>query len=320
MLKRSGRNFQLLVLFSIEQQLRANEKQVWQRLIRVLNHEVRNSLAPIYSMTESLQEMKLMGPLTPEQESLEKNILQVIEKRSLQLLEFVENYSAFSKLAPEKMAKVYPKDIVQRMQAIFPKLSIELNESVFPFLADAGQLEQALINLIKNAFEACESSKSSPEVQMLRQKNKNQTTINNIDSGQGIAINDNLFVPFYSTKPQGSWYRFFGAGEQMVLMAEQGSWQPTIITLVIFSVLSLWSAYAFSAAGLIIRLPFIRLALSLITLVYLVRGLAGFTLMSFTLKNNPMGRSPEFWLWSSLICLTFGIIHAIGLKKQWATL
>ena len=62
MLKRSGRNFQLLVLFSIEQQLRANEKQVWQRLIRVLNHEVRNSLAPIYSMTESLQEMKLMGP------------------------------------------------------------------------------------------------------------------------------------------------------------------------------------------------------------------------------------------------------------------
>ena len=219
-LNRSGRNFQLLVLFSIEQQLRANEKQVWQRLIRVLNHEVRNSLTPIYSMTQSLQEMKLMGPLTPEQESLEKNILQVIEKRSLQLLEFVENYSAFSKLAPAKMAKVYPKDIAQRMQAIFPKLSIELNESALPFLADAGQLEQALINLIKNAFEACENSDASPDVQMLwqqpfqenKQKNrqqshqqdKNQTTINIIDSGQGIANNDNLFVPFYSTKPQGS--------------------------------------------------------------------------------------------------------------------
>ena len=111
------------------------------------------------------------------------------------------------------------------------------------------------------------------------------------------------------------WYRFFGAGEQMALMAEQGSWQPTIITLVIFSVLSLWSAYAFSAAGIILRLPFIRLVLSLITLVYLVRGLAGFTLM-----NTPMGRSPDFWLWSSLICLTFGIVHAIGLKKRWATL
>ena len=112
-----------------------------------------------------------------------------------------------------------------------------------------------------------------------------------------------------------SWYRFFGAGEQMALMAEQGSWQPTIITLVIFSVLSLWSAYAFSAAGIILRLPFIRLVLSLIILVYLVRGLAGFTLM-----NTPMGRSPEFWWWSSLICLTFGIFYAIGLKKQWGKL
>ncbi|PKG83521.1 hypothetical protein CXF85_10985 [Colwellia sp. 75C3] len=112
-----------------------------------------------------------------------------------------------------------------------------------------------------------------------------------------------------------SWYRFFGAGEQMALMAEQGSYQPTVITLGIFSVLAIWAAYAFSAAGLIVRLPLLRLVLSLITLVYLVRGLAGFTLM-----NTPMGRSPEFWLWSSIICVTFGVIHAIGLKKQWSTL
>ncbi len=211
-LKRSGRNFQLLVLFSIEQQLRANEKQVWQRLIRVLNHEVRNSLTPIYSMTQSLQEMKLNGPLTEEQENLEKNILQVIEKRSLQLLDFVENYSAFSKLAPAKITSVYPQDIAQRMQAIFPALSITLNDSALPFLADAGQLEQALINLIKNAFEACAANKANPEVLMQCQQNidhnhpksQPQTIINIIDSGQGITNNDNLFVPFYSTKPQGS--------------------------------------------------------------------------------------------------------------------
>jgi hypothetical protein len=112
-----------------------------------------------------------------------------------------------------------------------------------------------------------------------------------------------------------SWYRFFGAGEKMALMAEQGSYQPTLITLGIFSVLALWSAYAFSAAGLIAHLPFTRLVLPLITLVYLVRGLAGFTLM-----NNPMGRSPEFWLWSSAICLTLGIFHVIGLTTQWAKL
>jgi len=218
-LKRSGRNYQLLVLFSIEQQLRANEKQVWQRLIRVLNHEVRNSLTPIYSMTQSLQEMKLNGPLTPEQETLEQNILQVIEKRSLQLLDFVENYSAFSKLAPAKMSQVNSQDISQRMQAIFPTLKVTLNDNLLPFPADAGQLEQALINLIKNAFEASGSDVSDeqvPQVEMQWQQslgrrsgqgssaNKQRTIINIIDNGQGIANNENLFVPFYSTKTQGS--------------------------------------------------------------------------------------------------------------------
>jgi len=205
LLKRSGRNYQLLVLFSIEQQLRANEKQVWQRLIRVLNHEVRNSLTPIYSMTQSLQEMKISGPLTAEQEALEKNILQVIEKRSLQLLEFVENYSAFSKLAPAKMSAVSPQEISLRMQAIFPTLSVSLDSNLKPFSADAGQLEQALINLIKNAFEA-NDQKPEVEMQYLQtlQQSKLHTIINIVDNGQGIANNENLFVPFYSTKAQGS--------------------------------------------------------------------------------------------------------------------
>jgi nitrogen fixation/metabolism regulation signal transduction histidine kinase len=206
-IKRSGRNYQLLVLFSIEQQLRANEKQVWQRLIRVLNHEVRNSLTPIYSMTQSLQEMKLTGPLTPEQAVLEKNILQVIEKRSLQLLEFVENYSAFSKLAPAKMLRVTPQYISQRMQAIFPKVLIKFGSNLLPFSADAGQLEQALINLIKNAFEAAGTdvvNKEGVQVEMQWQQSPSRTVINIIDNGQGITNNDNLFVPFYSTKTQGS--------------------------------------------------------------------------------------------------------------------
>ena len=74
----------------------------------------------------------------------------------------------------------------------------------------------------------------------------------------------------------GSWYRFFGAGEQMALLSEQGSIQPTLITSVIVLILSTWSLYAFSAAGVIFKLPFIRLALVLITFIHLVRGVAGF--------------------------------------------
>jgi hypothetical protein len=112
-----------------------------------------------------------------------------------------------------------------------------------------------------------------------------------------------------------AWYRFFGAGEQMAVLAEQGSYKPTIITSVIVLVLSVWSLYAFSAAGIIFKLPFIRLALVLITLIYLVRGIAGFFLIL-----SPMGRSPEFWVWSSVICLSFGIVHLVGLKQEWASL
>lgn len=109
-----------------------------------------------------------------------------------------------------------------------------------------------------------------------------------------------------------SWYRFFGAGEQMALMAEQGDSYPTLVTLAISAVLFTWSLYALSAAGVIKRLPLIKTALVAITSVYLVRGAAGFAFVS-----EPIGRSPEFWVWSSAICFVIGIIHMIGLKKQW---
>ncbi|MEW6982702.1 PAS domain-containing sensor histidine kinase [Colwelliaceae bacterium 6471] len=198
--KRSGRNYQLLVFFSIEQQLRENEKQVWQRLIRVLNHEVRNSLTPIYSMAQSLQEMKLQGPLTKQQLQTEKNILQVIENRSSQLLEFVDNYTAFSKLAPPTPKEISANDVDKQVQAIFPALQIPAHQN-FTLNIDIGQLEQALINLIKNAFEA---SAADASVKMLWRAQNNHVHIDIIDSGKGIANLDNLFVPFYTTKSKGT--------------------------------------------------------------------------------------------------------------------
>lgn len=111
------------------------------------------------------------------------------------------------------------------------------------------------------------------------------------------------------------WYRFFGAGEKMAILAEQGNIQATLITSGIALILSIWSLYAFSGAGLIIRLPLVKLALTLITMVYLARGLVGLFFIS-----SPMGRSPEFWLWSSVICILFGIVHLVGLKQQWSHL
>ncbi|WP_133468667.1 hypothetical protein [Paraglaciecola marina] len=111
------------------------------------------------------------------------------------------------------------------------------------------------------------------------------------------------------------WYRFFGAGEHMANMAEQGMMQPTLITLGIASVLMIWALFAFSGAGLIKGLPLVRLALVAITSIYLLRGVAGFYFVT-----NPIGRSPEFWVWSSSICLALGLLHLAGLKQQWLAL
>ncbi len=111
------------------------------------------------------------------------------------------------------------------------------------------------------------------------------------------------------------WYRYLGAGEQMAVMAEQGSIQPTIITAGITSVLVIWALYAFSAAGVLIQLPFTRIVLVLVSAIYLLRGIAGFFLI-----YNPLGRVPEFWFWSSSICLIIAVIHIIGLKQAWPTL
>ncbi|MCL1050581.1 hypothetical protein L2755_13220 [Shewanella abyssi] len=111
------------------------------------------------------------------------------------------------------------------------------------------------------------------------------------------------------------WYRFFGAGEQMAVMAERGSLQPTIITSAIVVVFFIWSVYAFSAAGVISRLPLLQLVLIVIGTIYLIRGIAGLFFI-----GNTMGRSADFWLWSSVICLVVGLIHLIGLKQQWAQL
>ena len=195
---RTGRNYELITLFSIEQQLRANEQDIWQRLIRVLNHEVRNSLTPIYSMSQSLQAMKQQGQITT-QPDLAQDMLQVIEKRAQHLLDFVSSYSAFSKLPTPNKQLINTEQVNIRLQAIYPELVIHSPQPV-NFTVDLGQLEQALINLIKNAFEA---GGNSPPILNWQQKD-NKVIIELLDNGTGIANPENLFVPFYSTKAQGA--------------------------------------------------------------------------------------------------------------------
>lgn len=112
-----------------------------------------------------------------------------------------------------------------------------------------------------------------------------------------------------------SWYRFFGAGEEMAVLAEQGSLVPTIITSFIALVLFIWSAYALSGAGIIRKLPLMRTALSIITAIYLLRGVGGLFFISNSGEN-----SVEFMFWSSSVCIVYGLFYLIGLKQKWSEL
>jgi len=111
------------------------------------------------------------------------------------------------------------------------------------------------------------------------------------------------------------WYRFFGAGEAMATMAEQGSMTPMLLTLGIAAVLAIWAAYAFSGAGLLPRLPLLRTGLIVISAVYLLRGLA---LIPALLING--GEVMPFVLWSSLIVLVYGLAYAVGTWTAWPNL
>jgi len=111
------------------------------------------------------------------------------------------------------------------------------------------------------------------------------------------------------------WYRFFGAGEGMARMAEQGLIRPTLITLGIAGVLGAWAAYAFSGAGLIRRLPLLRTALVLISAIYLLRA----SVLPLMLLFQPRLVTP-FVVWSSAIVLAYGLAYAIGTARGWSSL
>ncbi|MBS0353164.1 MAG: hypothetical protein JSR83_04590 [Proteobacteria bacterium] len=111
------------------------------------------------------------------------------------------------------------------------------------------------------------------------------------------------------------WYRFFGAGEDMASAAAAGQLYPAVVTLCIALVLSAWAAYALAGAGVLTALPRQKAALVAITAIYLMRGLAILPLLVFASQQ-----ATPFLVWSSLICLGYGIVHLIGVAQVWTRL
>ena len=184
--------------------LERNEMEAWQKLIRVLTHEIMNSITPIISLSETLSEREMSEKNYPAM----RQGIQTIHRRSKGLLEFVENYRKLTRLPAPVRHPVAVRELLQDLQKLFSEeyIRIELPETYRILQIDRAQIEQVLINLIKNAKEAC-SRKEHPqiEVKMLPALSW-QCLITVSDNGEGILpeVQDKIFVPFFTTKPSGS--------------------------------------------------------------------------------------------------------------------
>ncbi len=185
-----GERHFLLVFTNIDSALRASQLNAWQQIIRVLGHEIRNSLTPVSSLAESLSN-KCDIPR-------DKQALEVISERCRHLQDFVARYSSLSQTLNLDIQIIDTRSLTHKLSALFPNNAIRFICDADEIKADPAFIEQVLINLIKNAFEANASS-----VDLIFTVKPDSIAIEIIDNGHGISNPDNLFVPLYTTKPQG---------------------------------------------------------------------------------------------------------------------
>lgn len=208
-----GRSQQLLFVTDLKRVLRAEELNAWKRLIRVLSHEVNNSLAPIASVSASLQSMMAAdstaqsAPTERDFDALRVDLqdgLQVIHQRAQSLTEFIRRYADLARLPPPNKRPISIHDLLARLPALLPDLPLQMHLPAAPvsLFADPVQLEQLLINLLKNAREAMAASPATIEI--VGEIERQQLRLQIRDHGPGIGNSANLFVPFYSTKAGGS--------------------------------------------------------------------------------------------------------------------
>ncbi|MGD0214945.1 MAG: ATP-binding protein [Terriglobales bacterium] len=210
----------LVVLSDVSRALREEERSAWQRLIRVLGHELNNSLAPIKSIAGSLSSRLAETQLNPEDRRDFERGLAIIEDRTASLNRFLQAYRQLAQMPPPAIKKVALLPIVERVAFLETRLAVEISRGPDVLLmVDADQIEQMLINLVRNAVEAAlepslgdDRSGSSPQGTDSRQPQvtlnwavDEQSVVLTIDdNGLGLLNPSNAFVPFYTTKPSGS--------------------------------------------------------------------------------------------------------------------
>jgi len=201
--RESGVAQHLLIVADVRQALREEERAAWQRLIRVIGHEVNNSLTPIRSLAQTLESLLLEALPEDATRADALDALRVISGRTESLGRFLAQYSRLARLPAPRPSWVRVAPLLARVAALDVERPVEWRtESGLEACVDEDQLEQALINLIKNAIEAQGGDNSGVAVAALRRGDALVLEVR--DAGPGISSTDNLFVPFFTTKPGGS--------------------------------------------------------------------------------------------------------------------
>ncbi len=201
--RQDGRPHHLVVITDLSRVLREEERQAWKRLIRVLGHEINNSLAPIRSLADSLQSILKKSHMGPDSDQDMIQGLSIISSRAEALSRFMASYAQLARLPPPILKSVDVASWVQRVAALETRLQVNvIPGSAVTILADGDQLDQLLINLIDNAVDAALETGGCVDVGWHAKNGHLEVLVE--DEGPGLTDTSNLFVPFYTTKAKGS--------------------------------------------------------------------------------------------------------------------
>jgi two-component system, NtrC family, nitrogen regulation sensor histidine kinase NtrY len=201
--RQGGLPHRLVVLSDLSRALREEERQAWQRLIRVLSHEINNSLTPIASIADTLQTLLAQDPPPADREEDARQGLEVIVRRAGALRRFMTAYARLAHLPPPRRAPLAVRSWIERVAKLETRVAVRIRGGPDVVVAaDEDQLEQVLINLVQNAVDAVSETGGGVEVGWERRGEVLEIQVD--DEGPGLASTANLFVPFFTTKPHGS--------------------------------------------------------------------------------------------------------------------